>query len=265
MPKITDEDDVNLDEIETSDDGLDPAAGGNPQPDEPEDDQPDEPDQPDEHGDDDPADDQSLGADEIAAARQQERQGRTGRENDRIRALNERLQQEREQRSDLQRRFEEFATRSQQQPRESQVERNSRRALMSETERMAEDLADMREQLTQSTRQTQLTVADSTDKSIFEAKAAGDSVRQRYVPKVEAELQRIRNNGGNVSREAVYYYLLGQAVDKARGSKAVTSAKAKGQARVQRETTRPGNSRNDAGSSRRGGKSLEDRLANVQL
>lgn len=272
MPKITDNDDVNLDDIDTEvvgDDTEQPAGDDGADDDLPADEGDDLPD--DSEGDE-PDDDAGTGADEIAARRQRQEQDGTrrgGRENARVRALNEQLRLEREERLSLQRRFDEFATRQNQPaaPRgESEAERNARRATLSETERLSEDMREMREAFTTSTRNTQMAVHDTTDKSLYEAKAINDPLYRKYQSKVDAELTRIRQNGGNVPREAVLRYLLGTAVLESRGSKDNKTRKATGERRLRRETTRPNDTRNDATQARRGGgRNLEDRLANVQL
>jgi len=272
MPKITDDDDVNLDELDTDPrEPVNDASGADegdddtelPEGDDPDHVEPDQPDDDDEGGD----VDQAAGASDRGQDRQQsERRG--GRENARVRTLNEELRREREERIALQRRFDEFATRQQQprEQRESDDQRNARRALMSETERLAEDLRDSERRTQQVLQQTTFTVQDQADKSIFEAKAVHDPLYKRWAPKVEAERARLAQQGANVSREAILRYMIGDAALQSRGSKANSTQRAIGRRRVERQQVRPNDTRNDATQSRRGGgRSLEDRLANVPL
>ena len=271
MPPITDDDDVNLDDLDT--DVTDQVEGDGP---ENEEDLPDGDEAEDERDSDGPAEDDDESGrggevDRAAASRdrgdRQEPARRGGRENNRVRALNDELRREREERLALQRRFDEFATRQQQQraPQESEAERNARRALMSETERMAEDLRASEQRTQQMLQQTTYTVQDSADKSIFEAKAVSDPLYKKWGPKVEAERQRLAQQGANVSREAILRYMLGDAALQSRGSKTNDTARAMGRRRVERQRVRPNDTRNDATQQRRGGRSLEDRLADTPL
>lgn len=266
MPKITDDDDVNLDDIETDppDDTSETDDAGDDQP------EGDNVDDSDPEGDE-PGDGEE-GADEIAAGseRQQERQEtrRGGRENARVRSLNEDLRRERTEREALQRRFDEFAQRQQQpaQVQETVDQRNARRALMSDSERASEDIAASEQRITRMVNHTTLTVQDSADKSIFEAKAVNDPLYRRWAPKVEAERQRLAAQGSYVARDAIMAYLVGKAAIDSRGSKQNKTAQALGRRRVERQTTRPKDTRNDAVQNRRGTtRSLEDRLANIPL
>lgn len=268
MPKITDDDDVNLDDLDTEQSDAD---GGADETDELDEDLPE--------GDvvDAAEGDESEDAEAIAArqpdTRQTDREDRARperratRENDRVRNLNEELRREREQRESLQRRFDEFATRQNTaQTQESQDQRNARRALLSESERATEDIREAEQRINRQLAQTTFTVQDNADKSIFEAKAVHDPLYKRWQPKVEAERTKLAGQGVNVSREAILRYMIGDAALQSRGSKSNRTAQALGRRRVERQQTRPVDTRNDATQSRRGGsRTLEDRLANIPL
>jgi hypothetical protein len=279
VPKITDEDDVNLDDIDT----IDPDAGKGP--DDVEDDVADAADDTDDTRDDqgDPEDEPGDGdqdeqhsedgdAEDLAARgreqRRQQPERRGGRASERVRALNEQLRTEREERLALQRRFDEFAQRQANppQPRESEDQRNARRALLSETERAAEDIRESEARMTARLNHTTLTVQDASDKSIYTAKATSDPLYKKWEPKVEAELQRLRSLGANVSRQAILEWLVGKAALESRGSKTNRTNEALGRRRLERQKVPARDSRNDATQSRRGGgRSLEDRLANQPI
>ena len=274
MPKITDDDDVNLDDIDTNPPEENDSGGADEvnENDLPEGDQPDDvEDQPDAERDQDDEDEQDrrLAARDRTPAEPEVRQVRRGRENDRIRSLNDDLRRSQEETRALQRRFDEFMQRSQQsQPRgESEQERTSRRALLTPEERMAEDIHDSEQRTLRTVQQQTFAMQDATDKSSYDAKASTTPLYSRWRDRVETERSRLLQNGANVGRRAVLAYLIGdKALQQAESGKP-SSQRAQGHRRVERQTVRPGNSRNDMQpSDRRGrGKSLEERLANQPL
>jgi hypothetical protein len=269
VPKITDEDDVNLDEIDTDPpedendaEGADEVADA----DVPQDEQPDhenrEP-EPEEDQDDEDEQDKRLAAKDQEPAR-----ARRPRENDRIRSLNDDLRRSRDETHALQRRFDEFMQRSQQQnqQRESDEQRNQRRALMSSEEKMAEDLRDSELRTQRLIHQQTFTMQDATDKSLYDTRANSISGYRRYRDQVESERARLMQNGANVARRAVLAYLVGDKIVSRWESEKPSAASAQARRRVERQTVRTGNSRSDATQERRGrGKSLEERLENLPL
>ena len=269
MPKITDEDDVNLDDIDTKPpedendaEGADEVADA----DLPEDEQPDHEDrepEPDRDQDDEDEQDKRLAPTEREPTR-----ARRPRENDRIRSLNDDLRRSRDETQALQRRFDDFISRSQQQSqqRESDEQRQQRRALMSSEEKMSEDLRDSEQRTQRLINQQTFNMQDATDKSLYDTKASSIPGYQRYRDQVETERARLVQNGANVARRAVLAYLVGDKIVKRWESEKPSSASAVARRRVERQTVKPGNSRNDTQPDRRArGKSLEERLENQPL
>lgn len=112
--------------------------------------------------------------------------------------------------------------------------------------------------------QMQFRAAESSDKAGFQALCARDPVAAKYADEVETRLADLRSKGQNVDRERLLTYLVGEKVRQ--GSQgARKKAAAEGQRRIKRETVVPGSSRGDTETPRRGGKSLEDRLADVKF
>jgi hypothetical protein len=273
MPPITDEDDIDLDNIipnddddqPETDDQIDADAQTDTDEDPPADDVDPEAPEGDDQGDD--------HDDAIAAQRRggdgEDPPPRRGRANDRIRSLSEDLRRERESNADNRRRLDELAQRvaaGPQQPRETADQRNQRRALMSSEERMNEDLQGALHTMGTRLNETTFLVQDQADKSSFEAKAAVNPLYKRWAPKVEEQLAKLRSNGTNVAREAVLHYVVGQAAVASYNSKQNGSRRAGGARRVARQTTKPGDTRSDTQAPRRGSqRSLEDRLDGVTL
>ncbi len=271
--RITDDMDVNLDDLDPSAPGGTNGAdtGDDTGDDEDQDDLPDgeEPDDEDvdsagDDGDEDPA----LAADPARRQAGDEQDPPRGRANARVRALNTQLRQEREAREALQRRFDDFAagrhqTQQQQQP-ETQEQRAARRSLMSAEERMSEDMASFQTEMRGHVQRTTLQTQDAADKASFDAKAASYPLYSRWAARVEAERARLASLGSYVYREAIFDYLLGRAAREAHVAKGGKTQRALAQRRVARQTTPSGNNRSDTTQSKRG-RSLEDRLANVPL
>lgn len=57
---------------------------------------------------------------------------------------------------------------------------------------------------------------DLNDRTAFQAKFSADPRRQKYEPRIEAELQKMRQNGQNAPREALYYLMLGKDIAEGR-------------------------------------------------
>lgn len=105
-------------------------------------------------------------------------------------------------------------------------------------------------------------MADTADKSAFDAKAINNPLYARYAARVEARLQELRT-GQNITapREEVLKHLLGEAMLKVKGK--VTS-KAKAKKSVDRNSQKPSSSKKtDMNSGSRKGKTAKDRLAGV--
>lgn len=260
MPPITDDDDVNLDDLDAVNGGPDEIEDELPEDDQ-DDENPDETDG-DEEGSQDGDDDAAL-----AAAERQRQARKPGRRDDRIEALT-RQNKELAQRLDTVLASMGQQRQQPQQQGENEVQRKERRALMSETERLAEDVRDSELRTQRNLGGLQATIQDTTDRTLYQTKAAVDPLYKKWEARVEDELGKLRAQGSGAPREAIFYYLLGKAASESRGSKGNKKRIEDARRRIDRNTTRPGNSRSDApGSNRRGGsgKSLEDRLSDVPL
>ena len=267
MPKITDDDDVNLDDIDTKppeendSEGADEVADA----DVPEGEQPDhEEHEPDAASDQDDEDEQDK---RLSPAGKEPARARRPRENDRIRSLNDDLRRSREEQQALQRRFDDFVTRSQQnQQRDTEEQRNQRRAVMTPEERMSEDIRESEWRTQRALQQQSFSMQDATDKSLYDQKAARIPAYQRYRDRVESERNRLVQGGANVGRRAVLCYLVGDRQVSRWENETPSAASAQARRRVERQTVNSGNSRSDATQDRRGrGKSLEERLADMPL
>lgn len=98
-------------------------------------------------------------------------------------------------------------------------------------------------------------MADRLDRQAFESTARADPVRANYTQRVEQELQRQRQLGGNPDREQLYFLLLGRDVAQ-QGARGAGAQRRAGQSRVARQATRPGGGRSDVPRSR--GRSSQD-------
>jgi hypothetical protein len=267
VPKITDDDDVNLDDIDTKppeesdSEGADEVADA----DLPEGEQPDHEERaPDAARD---QDDEDSEDQRLAPPAEQPTRDRRPRENDRIRSLNDDLRRSQEQTEALQRRFDDFVSRSQQQTqRESEEQRNQRRAVMTPEERMSEDLRDSEWRTQRALQQQSFSMQDATDKSLYDTRSNSIEGYRRYRDRVEAERSRLVQGGANVGRRAVLCYLVGdKVVSRWEGGKP-SNQSAQARRRVEKQTVNAGNSRSDTQQDRRGrGKTLEERLANLPL
>jgi hypothetical protein len=258
--QISDDEDLNIDDLDNDPRDIEPADDEN------------EPDQPDEPEDEEPEDDP---VDRLPPDRQRRQEPRDAdqlvtrgaRRTQRLANENRELRNSLDQ---LRREFREFAERSSTtqrqdvQPRETAVQREQRRALMSIDERVAEDLAEMRNEVRGTLSHTQMSLSDQADKSAFDAQYRGTALGRKYADRVEEELVKMRTRGGNAPRESILDYLFGKDQRMRFLGKGERAAAGE---RVRRQTTRPGNPGSDTQLNRRQarGTSLEDRLANQPL
>lgn len=106
---------------------------------------------------------------------------------------------------------------------------------------------------------------DASDRAAFESLAAQKPAIRAIATKVEEELGRIRAGGGNVSREVVAKYVLGDMA-MAKATRANNAGAKRAQAGRERQVVRPSNGRGDVTPDRsRKGSKLEDRLRDVKL
>lgn len=209
----------------------------------------------------DPPDDVAAAADDQEPPpRQQPSRGER-----RFQSLTSELAKERQQREDLSRRLDAVLGQQRQPVQETPEARAQRHALMTPEERMREDLqvASFTHQREMQTLRFQM--QDNSDKTAFEAKSAVDKRYAKWKSEVERELLALRQQGQNVEREKLMYYLIGKnAVEN--GQAVVAQQRTEAQRRVQRQSVRPTNSGSDIQASRRErGNSLEKRLENQAL
>ena len=107
-------------------------------------------------------------------------------------------------------------------------------------------------------------VVDSGDRTAYEAKATVNPLYAKWKSRVETELTTLRNQGQNVEREKLMYYLIGKnAVERLGETKPAQRQQA--QRRVAAARTRPDNPGSDVQATRRQTSTLEKRLENQQL
>jgi hypothetical protein len=177
------------------------------------------------------------------------------------------LREARQRETDLNRRLD-LALAARPQPTqqgESPEARAQRLALLTPEERIREELQETRREIATAMQRQQFATTEAGDRAAFQAKATVDPLYKKWEPKVEAELTQLRNQGMNVERERLMYYLIGKAAVEARGANKGTQ-RAAGAQRVRQQTTRSPNSGSDVQAQRRErGNSLERRLENQSL
>jgi hypothetical protein len=193
------------------------------------------------------------------------RQQQPSRGERRFQSLTSELAKERQQREDLSRRLDAALGQQRQPVQETPEARAQRHALMTPEERMREDLQNATATHQRDMRVMQFQMQDNSDKTAFEAKAAVDKRYAKWKPDVERELLALRQQGQNVDREKLMYYLIGKnAVEN--GQVQVAQQRSEARQRVQRQSVRPSNSGSDVQASRRDrSATLEKRLENQSL
>lgn len=231
--------------------------------------EPDEPDDQDGEGDDDqtgdrPDDVDARGGDRGQPPADQKPPPRRDR---RIQALNDRLRERDRQIDELIRQRAQPAPAPQQPTGESEAQRTERRSRLTPEERISEDLRDSERRVTQQLQGVQLNNWDTSDRALYETRASIDPLYKRWKDRVEQEVGRLRERGQvGVAREAIFYYLIGKAMAEQRGTRGNRQQRRAAERNVARNVTRPSDSRSNAQPNRRGGgRSLEERLADVPL
>lgn len=195
-----------------------------------------------------------------------EQQRQPTRGENRFQTLRNELKAEREARADLNRRLDTIL--ASQRPTAPQGEtpeaRAQRLALLTPEERIREELNVATQGFAREQQALRFAVQDGNDRAAFEAKATVDPLYAKWKPKVEAELQTLRQQGQNVDREKLMYYLIGKSVVEGRGATR-GQQRAEGARNVQRQRTRPSNSGSDVAANRNRNSSLERRLENQAL
>lgn len=196
-------------------------------------------------------------------ARQQQQPSRRDR---RIETLTTALADERRQREDTNRRLDALLAGQTNRPQgETPEARANCLALLSPEERIREELQVATQSFAREQQNLRFQVMDGNDRAAFEAKATVDPLYTKWKPKVETELASLRQQGMNVDREKLMYYLIGKnAVESRNATKG--QQRAEGARNVRRQQARPSNSGSDVQANRRDRTtSLERRLENQSL
>lgn len=113
-------------------------------------------------------------------------------------------------------------------------------------------------------RRTRLEAADARDYAVFQSKIAADPDLAVYGPEIEQTLANVRAQGGNTTRDAVLAYLVGRDALANKGAKKQKSQEAAAR-RVRQVSGAAPSARTSTNAARGGGKTLEEKLANVKL
>jgi hypothetical protein len=107
-------------------------------------------------------------------------------------------------------------------------------------------------------------MADGNDRSSFNMLAAVDSTAAKFKDRVETLFQENLRKGNFINRETILNHEIGAAMRRKAQLKA-PGERRQAANRVQRQQTRNGNPRGDVQGSRRGEKTLEERLSDVTI
>lgn len=195
--------------------------------------------------------------------------GRRQRARDRIRASREEVQRERSQREALERQLaEERANRTRTSQAADEQREQQLLASMDENQKTQYLLAKEVKRTQERQAHIEQQIFDSNDRSNFIARTARDTRAARLQDKVEQTYQQLRSQlpptATPISREVIYYALLGQQVANA-SPKGAAKQRAAGQRRIADARGNGASLRNDAAAPRRGGKTAEERLEGVLI
>lgn len=187
----------------------------------------------------------------------------------RIQTLTQTLAQEKAERQRIDRELQEIKAAQRQREQQSQQEspeaRAARRALMSETELLREDMQESEKRTRAMLQQQAVMAQESNDKATYSSILRDAPHLKKY----DAEVERVRKenqaNGAFVPREVILDYVIGRTA-RQNAAKQVPKAKAKGQERIAQQRSQPARSAGDTGTQRgRQGDSVEKRLENVPI
>jgi hypothetical protein len=198
----------------------------------------------------------------------QERQAgerQPSRRDRRIETLTTEVSEARRRNDELNRRLDQLLAGARQPQGETPEQRAQRLALLTPEERIQETLRESEVKHAREMQTLQFSILDGNDRAAFEAKATVDPLYAKWKPKVETELSQLRQQGQNVDREKLMYYLIGKNAVEARKQQG-NGQRAGAQRRLQQQRTRPANSGSDTSANRRDrGNSLERRLENQSI
>lgn len=209
-------------------------------------------------------DTEDASADQSQRRRDAGQPRRQGRASEVIRTLKDERTQLKQRLDELERRF--AAPPQPQQPAQLTARQEQELlATMTVDERVDYKFEKMQAALAQQTNAVVRNTAEMTDQQAFRSKLAEVPRLKKYADDVEARYQKIIREGGYVPRLGVLTYVLGERAMQRLASGDVRPGAPSG--RVRRQRVAPSNARGDAASTRSSsrGKSLEDRLENVQI
>jgi hypothetical protein len=211
-------------------------------------------------------DQDDAGQDDLAARQEgiDDEPPQRGRAERRIQALQEQARAAQEKADRLEREMaQERAERQRTQAQRTEAEERDALALMTAEERMEYRLNKAQKETQNLVAQMQFQTQEAADRAAFQAMAATNPVAARYAEEVEGRLQALRAQGGNIAREQMLRWIIGDK-QLAGAGKARSRAEAQGQRRIERQQVRPGSGKGDqAGGRRRQEPSLEERLSDV--
>lgn len=112
---------------------------------------------------------------------------------------------------------------------------------------------------------TRVNALDAQDRAVYYARAENNKLLKQYGDKVEKALSEMRAKGINANRMEIYYYLLGKETHtRKEAGEGNPAARREAQRRINSSQGRPSSARSDAPAGR-GGRSLEDRLADMSI
>lgn len=202
--------------------------------------------------------------DDEEEGRPQQVAGKSHRGANRFSTLRNENRQLAEQLARQERMIEDLRTTTQQRHTQPDPELEAQRlSLMSPEERLEYRFDQSQKQHARELAAVRVQVADQADRATFEATLAGAPNLQKYRSQVEQLYVQQLRAGQHTDRNVILSYILGESVRK-RLSGDTGKQRKQAQTRINRQQTRPGDSRNDMQGQRgRREKSLEDRLADV--
>ena len=184
----------------------------------------------------------------------------------RFQILTSELQEQRRRNDELNRRLDGILAGQTTRPPQGETPeaREQRLALLTPEERITQTLRESEVRHASEMRGLQFAVLDGNDRAAFEAKATVDPLFAKWKPRVETELATLRQQGQNVDREKLMYYLIGKNAVETRKEQGKRQRVEAGR-RVNGQRTRPSNSGSDTQADRGRTNTLERRLENQSI
>lgn len=183
---------------------------------------------------------------------------KSSRAQERIRAQQEALRVEREEKTRLAAELEQM--RQQQATLTRQQQEAQQKAYLDSLDPVERQNVLMEQRFQEMQRQQQIIqmqLQEQADRAQFQAKAATNPMVGKYLDRVEAELQKLRAVGQNAPRETLLAYLIGQDM-LSKTPAAAAKQRAASASRVKSAQGSPPNSRGNARAGRADGDSIEE-------